>query len=74
MYALRFNKGGGSDIKKAHQWRKLEVISNEDKLLCEPKGAKTRRQSDLGRFVDDAVVKLSPRKEWTREVDERLNV
>ena len=45
-----------------YQRRKLEVISYQDKLLCEPKGAETRRQSDLGRFVDDAVVKLSPRK------------
>ena len=35
------------------QRRKLEVISNQNKLFGEPEGTKACRQGDLGRFVDD---------------------
>ena len=41
------------------QWRKLVVISNEDKLVCESQWAETGGERNLRSFVDDAIVELA---------------
>ena len=48
--------------KQTYQRRQLEVISDEDKCICEFEWAQTRREGDLGGFVDDTVVEIPARE------------
>ena len=41
------------------QRRKLVVIADEDKLVCESQWAETGGKRDLRSFVDDAIVELT---------------
>jgi hypothetical protein len=41
---------------KTNKRRQLAVVAHQDKDVSKAERAKTSRQSELGRFVDDAVV------------------
>jgi hypothetical protein len=41
------------------QWRKLVVITDKDKLVCESQWAEAGGKGDLRSFIDDAVVELA---------------
>lgn len=58
--ALRYREVGGT-----HDGRKLKVISYQDKSVRHPQRSDAGGQSDLGGFIDDAIVEFAPGKDGT---------
>lgn len=49
-------EAAGPSLGLADDRRQLKMVSDENKLVCVPERAYARRECDLTRFIDDAVV------------------